>query len=76
MLIKIRFFNAKDIFILLYGCETWVLTETLKKKLAIFAKTCFRIMLGIKQAEEHIKSDQLYKKALKRPIRDQIREPT
>ena len=32
------------------------------------------IMLGIKQAEIHMKNDQLYKKVLQRPIRDQIRE--
>ena len=43
----------------------------LKKKLDIFARTCYRIISGIKQA--HTKNDQLYKKVLQRPIRDQIR---
>ena len=71
---KMRLFNAACISILLYGCESWVLTEPLKKKLDTFARTCYRIILGVRQAEVHMKNDELYKKVSQRPIRDQIRE--
>ena len=71
---KIRLFNAACISILLYGCESWVLTEPLKKKLDTFARTCYRIILGVKQVEVHMKNDELYKKVSQYPIRDQIRE--
>ena len=42
---KIRLFYAACISILLYGCESWVLTEPLKKKLDTFARTFYRIIL-------------------------------
>ena len=57
---KMRLFNAACISILLYGCESWVLTETLKKKLDVFARNCYRIMLNIRQADDHITNDELY----------------
>ena len=71
---KIRLFNAACISILLYGCESWVLTEPLKKRLGTFARTCYRIILGVRQAEVHMTNNELYEKVSQRPIRDQIRE--
>ena len=55
---KIKLLNVACISILLYGCESWVLTETLKKKLDTFARTCYRIILGVKQLEVHMKNDE------------------
>ena len=46
---KIRLFKAACISILLYGCEYLILTETLIEKLGIYARTCYRVVLGIKQ---------------------------
>ena len=34
----------------------------------------YRIILGVKQVEVHMKNDELYKKVSQYPIRDQIRE--
>ena len=34
---KMRLFNAAVVSVLLYGCETWVITEELAKKLDVFA---------------------------------------
>ncbi len=44
---KINLFNAACVAILLYGCETLVLTPALEKDLDIFAGTAYRIILGI-----------------------------
>ena len=72
--LKVRLFNAACISILLYGCETWVLNEKQTNKLDVFARTCYRIMLGIRQSEAHMKNDELYKITKQRPIKSLIRE--
>ena len=69
-----RLFNAACVSVLLYECETWVLTEVLLKKLDVFARTCYRIMLGVRQSDDHMTNDELYKKSAQRPIRELIRE--
>ena len=71
---KMRLFNAACISVLLYGCESWVLTETLLKKLDVYARTCYRIMLGIRQSDVHMRNEELYKKCAQRPIRELVRE--
>ena len=71
---KMRLFNAACVSVLLYGCETWVLSEELMKKLDVFARTSYRIMLGIRQSEDHIRNDELYKMCSQRPIRELVRE--
>ncbi len=71
---KINFLNAACVAILLYGCETWVLTPALEKDLDVFARTAYRIILGINQAEERLTNIQLYEKANNsRPITEQVR---
>ena len=67
-------FKAACISILLYGCETWILTEALTEKLDIFARTCYRIMLGIKQSRDHVTNERLYQRVNQVPIREMIRE--
>ena len=51
----IRLFKATYISILLYGCETWILTEAFIDKLGIYSRTCYLIKLGIKQSRDHVK---------------------
>ena len=70
---KMRLFKASCISVLLYGCETWVLTEALAKKLDIFARKCYRIMLDIRQAEEHMTNSELYRKTCQIPISQTIK---
>jgi hypothetical protein len=50
---KFRLYNAACISILLYGCESWVLTEKDRKKLDVFHRTCLRIIMGHNQNENH-----------------------
>ena len=65
---KKRLFDAACMSILLYGCETWILTEALKEDLDIYARKCYRMMLGIKQKEAHMTNDALYNKLNAIPI--------
>ena len=70
---KIRLFNAACVSILLYGCETWVLTKDLANDLDIFARKAYRIILGIRQSETHWTNEKLYKIVNSEPITTAIR---
>ena len=72
--IKIRLFNAECISILLYGCETWALNASQSVKLDVLARTCYRMILGIRQSEAHVTNNELYKLVNTRPINAIIRE--
>ena len=67
---KIRLFKAACISILLYGFESWILTESLIDKLEIFTRTCCRIMLDIKQCRDHVKNQSLYHLTDQAPLRE------
>ena len=54
-----RLFKTAFISILLCGCESWLLTEALIEKLYIFARTCYRNMLFIKQSRSHVTYESL-----------------
>jgi exonuclease III len=72
--LKIRLFNAACVSILLYGCESWVLSTLQAHKLDAFARLCYRIILGINQSETHTTNDQLYAIVNARPITSTIRD--
>ena len=42
--IKLKIFQTSCLSVLLYGCESWILTKDLKKSINAFATSCFRIM--------------------------------
>jgi hypothetical protein len=58
--IKVRIYKASCISILLFGCESWVLNDTLRSKLDVFAHHCYRIMLGIR-LRDHITVQEILK---------------
>jgi hypothetical protein len=73
--LKIRLFNAACISILLYGCESWVLNPQQAEKLDVYARQCYRMMLGISQSETHTTNEELYIAAENaKPITTIIRE--
>ena len=74
MKFKMHLFKAACTSILLYGCEAWVLTQTLTAKLDKFARKCYQIMLGICQAETHMTNTDLYHMADEHLISETIRE--
>ena len=71
---KVRLFNASCLSILLYGCETWILNEDLKEDLDIFARKCYRKMLGITQSDTHMSNETLYSIINSEPIRTTINQ--
>lgn len=48
---KVRFFNTTCITVLLYGCESWVISKNMESKINAFATSCYRIMLNIKRID-------------------------
>ena len=43
---KIRIFNACVKSVLLYGCETWLVTNEIQRKIQTFVNRCLRYMQG------------------------------
>ena len=58
----------------MYGFETWILTEALIEKLDIYARTCYRFMLSIKQSRGHVTNQNLYQLTGQVPLGETIRE--
>ena len=44
---KIRIFNACVKSVLLYGCETWLVTNKIQRKIQTFVNKCLRYILRI-----------------------------
>jgi len=44
---KIRIFNAFVKSVLLYGCETWLVTNEIQRKIQTFVNRCLRYILRI-----------------------------
>ncbi len=69
---KMRLFNAACISILLYGCESWVLTPTFIKTLDILAQKRYHFILSSRW-DAKLKNVDLYKIVGMEPISEQIR---
>ena len=52
--------EASCISILLYGCGSYILRAVLIDKLEIFARTWYRIKLGVKHDRENVTNESLY----------------
>ena len=48
---KIKLFHTTCVTILLYGCESWVLSQDMECKINAFATSSYRVMLNIKQRD-------------------------
>ncbi|KAL0159315.1 hypothetical protein M9458_043040, partial [Cirrhinus mrigala] len=59
--LKTNIFQAACLSILLYGCESWILTEKLKQCLNSFATNCYRVMLNIKRLDR-VSNVEIYQK--------------
>jgi hypothetical protein len=44
---KMRIFNARVKSLLLYGCETWLVTSDIRRKIQTFVNPCIRYILRI-----------------------------
>ena len=48
---KIKLFNTTCVIILLYGCESWVISQYMENKINAFATSCYWVMLNIKRID-------------------------
>ena len=48
---KMKSFNTTCITVLLYGCESWVISKDMENKINSFGTSCYRIMLNIRRID-------------------------
>ena len=46
---KMKLFYTTCVTVLLYGCESWIISKDMEDKINAFATSCYRIMLNIKR---------------------------
>ena len=56
---KVKLFNTIYVTILLYGCESWVISHDMESKINAFATSCYRIILNIKR-KDHVPNTMIY----------------
>ena len=56
---KVKLFNTTCITILLYGCESWVISQDMENKINAVATSCYRVMLNIKRFD-HVLNTTVY----------------
>lgn len=56
---KIKLFETTCVTVLLYGCESWVITKDMENKINAFATSCYRVMLNIKRMDR-IPNETIY----------------
>ena len=56
---KVKLFNTTCVTILLYGCESWVISQDMENKINAFATSCYRVMLNIKRID-HVLNTTVY----------------
>ena len=55
----VNLFYTTCVIILLYGCESWVISHDMENKINAFATSCYRIMLNIKR-KDHNPNPMIY----------------
>jgi len=56
---KMQLFIASALSVLLYGCESWVLTSDLCRQIDSFQTSCIRIILGVSRTD-HVSNEEVY----------------
>ena len=69
---KVRIFNSNVKSVLLYGCETWLVTDEVTKKLQVFVNRCLRRILRI-WWPNRITNEELHRRCEQEPIYLQVR---
>ena len=70
--LKIRIFDASVISIILYGCESWIVTKQIENKINVFANDCYRGILGIKRTDR-VTIEEILRQVKRRPLSDEVR---
>jgi len=71
--LKLRLFKALCIPILLYGCETWIMTKDIKNKTpnAFAIRKCYRIIMGIKYLDK-VKNETILEQIKEIPLSETV----
>ena len=48
---KVKLFDTTCVTVLLYGCESWVISKDMENKINSFGTSCYSIMLNIKRVD-------------------------
>ena len=64
---KIKLFHTTCVTILLYGCESWVLSQDMECKINAFAISFYRVMLNIKR-RDHVSNTIIYSMTDTQPL--------
>jgi hypothetical protein len=70
---KLRIFNTNIKSVLLYGCETWKITQTISHKLQSSVNTCLRTIIN-RRWPEVISNHDLWEKTKQKPISTEIQK--
>lgn len=68
---KIRIFNSNVKSVLLYGCETWAVTNKSTNKLQVFTNKCLRYILKAYR-ENSLSNTDLWRTAKQKPVGEEI----
>ncbi len=69
---KVRLFDTTCVTVLLYGCESWVISKDMESKINAFATSCYRIMLNIKHTD-HVTNATIYTMTNTNPLVERVR---
>ncbi len=69
---KIKLFRTTCVTVLLYGCESWVMSKNMENKINAFATSCYRIMLNIKRTD-HVSNANIYAITNTEPLVNSVR---
>ena len=50
--LKVNLFKTAVVSVLLYGCESWIVSESMANQINSFATSCYRIMLSIRKLDK------------------------
>ena len=70
---KIKLFNTTCVTVLLYGCESWVISSNTENKINAFATSCYRIMLNIKRLD-CVSNERIYHLTNTQPLINTVRQ--
>ena len=70
---KIKLFNTTCVTVLLYGCESWVISGDMENKINAFATSCYRIMLNIKRLD-CVSNERIYHLTNTQPLINTVRQ--
>ena len=69
---KVKLFNTTCVTVLLYGCESWIMSEDMINKINSFGTSCYRIMLNIKRTDR-VPNATIYSLTETTPLIERVR---